>query len=192
MASEGRQTMLRLALLVALLVAPLAVTAAQCHTLDDAHGRVTFEVDQAGAPFSGAFRRFGGEVCLAGDAVASIDVHLEPASVDTGLPELDTALGAGEFFSVNEHPSARFVSDRIERTEKGFVARGTLTLKGISRPMDVAFTLEQVSDGYTVSGALVFNRLDFNVGTGQWSNTAWLGADVRVTYEARLSSKTGG
>lgn len=176
----------RLAPLAALLIAPTAVSAARCYTVDAAHARLTFEIEQAGAPFNGAFRRFGGVLCLSGDNVTRVDVHLEPASVDTGLPELDQALGGAEFFAVSEHPQAQYASERIERTAKGFLAHGTLALKGISRPMDVAFELAPTARGYAVSGSLAFDRLDFQVGTGQWANTAWLGAEVRVAFEAHL------
>lgn len=189
--NSGRRPGSLIALLLALL-SPPAPAAAQCYTVDEAHGRVGFEIDQAGSPFNGSFHRFGGELCLTGDQVIRVDVHLDPGSVDTGLPALDTALLGEEFFAVADHPLARFASDRIERAGEGLVAHGTLTLKGISRPLDVAFMLARAGDGYTVSGSLVFQRLDFQVGTGEWANTEWLGGSVRVAYEARLEAKSGG
>lgn len=169
------------------LLAPPTLAAAQCYSVDEAHGRVGFEVDQAGSPFGGTFHRFGGELCLNDDVVTRVDVHLEPGSVDTGLPALDAALLGEEFFAVADHPLARFVSERIDRDGEHLVAHGTLSLKGVSRPMDVAFTLARATDGYTVSGSLVFERLDFRVGTGEWANTEWLGGSVRVTFRARLA-----
>ena len=181
----------RIVLLLVLLSLPDLATA-QCYSVDDAHGRVGFEIDQAGSPFGGTFHRFGGELCLSGDEVTRIDVHLDPGSVDTGLAALDAALLGEEFFAVHDHPLARFASERITRAGERLVAHGTLTLKGISRPMDVAFVLARTGDGYTVSGSLVFERLDFRVGTGEWANTEWLGGSVRVAYEARLSARTGG
>jgi polyisoprenoid-binding protein YceI len=178
--------------LLLVLLSPPVLAAGQCYSVDEAHGRVGFEVDQAGSPFSGTFHRFGGELCLSGDQVTRIDVHLDPGSVDTGLPALDAALLGEEFFAVADHPQARFASERIDRAGERLVAHGTLTLKGVSRPMDVAFVLSHTGDGYTVSGALVFERLDFRVGTGEWANTEWLGGSVRVAYEAHLNAKPGG
>ena len=182
----------RLIALLLVLLSPPAPAATQCYSVDEAHGRVGFEIDQAGSPFNGSFHRFGGELCLTGEQVTRVDVHLDPGSVDTGLPALDTALLGEEFFAVADHPLARFTSDRIERAGEGLVAHGTLTLKGISRPLDVAFMLARAGDGYTVSGSLVFQRLDFQVGTGEWANTEWLGGSVHVAYEARLEAKPGG
>lgn len=192
MTRSGPRTANLLALLAALLLAPDSARAATCYAVDGEHGRVEFEIEQAGSPFRGEFRRFGGEVCLADTNVTHIDVYLEPGSVDTGLPELDEALLEPEFFAAGEHPRARFTSDRIERTEQGYVAHGTLELKGVSRPTDVRFMLERAGDRYTVSGSLDLDRLDFGIGTGEWSDTDWLGGSVRIAYEARLRPSDGG
>jgi polyisoprenoid-binding protein YceI len=40
-----------------------------------------------------------------------------------------------------------------------------------------------------VSGSLTLNRLDYGIGTGEWSNTNWLGAEVKVDFREALGSK---
>src|SRR5437773_10516517 len=98
-------------LLVLFVSAAVPAAADECCSVDPASGSVSFELRQAGSPFRGAFRRFGGELCIAQSRVARIDVWLEPASVETALPEIDAALKAKEFFDVASHPRIAFASE---------------------------------------------------------------------------------
>ena len=111
--------------------------------MNTADARVGFEVKQAGAPFRGAFRRMGGEVCLAQQRVARLEVWLEPASVATDLPEIDAALKDKEFFDVGAHPRISFASSSIEVQGDRQFARGTLEIKGKTSEVEV-FALRDV------------------------------------------------
>lgn len=114
--------MTRLVVLCLALVS-LPATAAECYAVDPAAGSVSFELKQAGASFRGVFRRLGGEVCLADGRVARVAVWLDPASSDTGLPEIDAALKDKEFFAVRDHPRIAFASRSVEARGDGQRAR---------------------------------------------------------------------
>jgi len=175
--------MRRIALLC-LAVAPLPA-AAECYTVDPAAGRVSFEVAQAGAPFRGSFRRFGGELCIEGSSTVSrIDVWLDPASVDTGLPEIDAALKDKDFFAVAQYP-------RIAFAGQGDAGRasGTFDIKGKRGQADVPFRLVSNGGKPTVSGTFTLDRLQYAIGTGEWSDTRWVGKDVKVDFSAALLPK---
>lgn len=184
--------MIQRILLAALLAAPWSAAYPDCRAVDAAHGQVSFELVQAGAPFRGSFKRFGGKVCLAGERVTQIDVWLDPASVDAGLPEIDAALKGADFFAVDRYPRATYASTSISEKDGEQVARGTLTMKGHSGPLDAPFRLEHEGGDVVLSGALTLNRLDYGVGTGDWSNTKWLGAEVRVSFRATLAQAARG
>jgi polyisoprenoid-binding protein YceI len=174
-------------LLAALLAAPWAAAYPDCRAVNPARAQVSFELEQAGAPFRGSFKRFGGEVCLADSRVTRIDVWLDPASVDAGLPEIDAALKGGDFFAVDRYPRATYSSTSISQKDGEQVARGTLTIKGNSRALDAAFRVQRIGGDVVLSGTLTVNRLDYGVGTGDWSNTQWLGAVVKVAFRAALA-----
>lgn len=168
---------------------PLTTMAAEtCYDVDAANGGVTFGAEQAGTPFSGGFREFGGEVCLDDESGnGRVDVWLALSSVNSGLPELDDALQGPEFFDTAKHERARFVSDDVSRrANDAWNANGELTLKGTTREMTVPFSVKREGDRRTVNGELSFDRLDFNVGTGEWADTEWLGETVTVTFRAAL------
>ncbi|HYR37367.1 MAG TPA: YceI family protein [Burkholderiales bacterium] len=170
-------------------LAPLPALADECYSVDAAHGSVRYEVKQAGSAFRGAFRRFGGEICLAADRATRIEVWLDPASADSGLPEIDAALKGEEFFAVERYPRVAYASRSIELRATAQLAHGTLQMKGQRRDLDALFNLRRDSGVPVVSGTLAINRLDYGIGTGEWSNTNWLGGEVKIDFEATLSRR---
>ena len=124
---------------------------------------------------------------MADGRVTRIDVWLDPASVDAGLPEIDAALKGGDFFAVDRYPRTTYSSTSISEKDGKQVARGNLTMKGHSRPLDAPFRLQREGGDVVISGALTLNRLDYGIGTGDWSNTKWLGAEVKVAFRAALA-----
>ncbi|MGH8736098.1 MAG: YceI family protein [Burkholderiales bacterium] len=169
-----------------LAAASLPAHAEDCRSVDSSRGSVSFEVEQAGSPFQGQFRRFGGEVCLSGMRATRVDVWLDPASVDAGLPEIDAALKGGDFFAVERYPRVEYVSRSIAWGDQPQIAHGVLRLKGKSRDLDVPFNLLRKVGYVVVSGVLTLNRLEYDIGTGEWSNTKWLGGEVRVKFAVAL------
>jgi len=167
----------------------LPVCAQECYTVDGSRGSVSYEVKQAGSPFRGRFSRFGGEVCFSAGRATRIEVWLDPASVDSGLPEIDAALKDKDFFAVKLYPRIDYNSQSVEARGNGQLAHGMLQMKGKRGNLDVPFSLQRADGGYTVSGAVAFSRLDYDVGTGEWSNTKWLSGEVKVDFRATLSGK---
>jgi polyisoprenoid-binding protein YceI len=54
--------------------------------------------------------------------------------------------------------------------------------------MQVTFSLRRDSASPVVSGSLTLNRLDYGIGTGEWSDTRWLSAEVKVDFSAKLAA----
>ena len=182
-----KQFLMRRAFLAVLLSAALPAAAQECYSVGPAGGRVAFELKQAGSPFRGVFRRFGGELCIAQRQVTRIDVWLEPASVDTALPEIDAALKEKDFFDVASHPRIVFTSEAVQPRADQQVARGRLEIKGNRRSVEVPFRLVERGGKPTVSGSFTLDRLVYGIGTGEWSDTRWLGAEVRIEFSVVLS-----
>lgn len=165
-------------------MAVLPAAAEECYSVDTARSSVKFELRQAGAPFRGAFQRFGGELCLAGERVTRIVVWLEPASVDTGLPEIDAALKEKEFFDVRNHPRIAFAGAGEQN-----VARGALEIKGRRRETQVPFRLGGSGERRSITGSFTLDRLEYGIGTGEWADPRWLGAEVRINFSATLGRR---
>lgn len=69
-------------------------------------------------------------------AVSSVDITLDPSSIDTGEEARDAHLRSPDFFDVETYPTMRFVSNAV-RHLKGdrWQVDGELTIKDVTRPV---------------------------------------------------------
>jgi polyisoprenoid-binding protein YceI len=175
------------ALALALALSPAAL--ADVRQADQSAGKLEFQAIQAGARFTGAFTRF--HVTLDFDPAhpgqGSLDVTVETASIDTQDGERDEVLRGPDFFATARHPQASYHAERFERTAGGWLAAGELTIRGVTRPVPVAFTLAPGDQATRMSGTARLKRLDFGLGQGEWASTEWVGDDVDVRFELSLS-----
>ena len=181
--------MLRLIWLITVAAYSSAYAAEECYTADAADGEVTFRVMQQGAPYTGNFLRFSGEACFVKDRLARIEATLDPSSVNTGLPELDAGLKGPDFFDVREFPNVTFVSTSVQPQGDAQLTRGVLEIKGNRREVKVLLHTRRQGDKMSLSGSFTLDRLQYGIGMGDWTNTKWLGAEVRLDIDATLSRK---
>ena len=160
--------------------------------VDAAQSRLAFSAVQAGARFDGRFARFEPNIDFdaahpaAGRFVVSVDV----ASADTHDKERDETLRSKDFFDVARWPQARFESTAFTAAGNGkFEAQGNLTIRDVTRPVKLAFTFVPAADGRTakLSGGTTIQRLDFDVGQGEWKDTTWVGNPVDIRFDLKLA-----
>jgi len=173
--------------LLSLILSTEGFAAEECYSADPVGGEVTFRVMQAGAPYSGTFRKFSGLVCFNQGQLTLIDASLDPASVETGLPELDAALKEKDFFAVRDYPKVTFISNSAISQGNTHTVHGTLTIRGNKREIDVIIKTQQVNGKIAISGTLTLDRLQYGIGGGEWVNTKWLGAEVNLDIKATLT-----
>ncbi len=163
---------------------------------------LTFEGTQMGAPFTGRFARFDGQIFFDPDHLcgSSADVTIDMKSADTKSSERDSYLPAADWFDTASFPESKFRTVKIEaardaagKPEPGrYIAHGTLTLKGVALPVDLPFSLSFSGGDATGSrsvkmdGTATLQRLDFKVGTGQWADTK--SVDNRVTVTVSIEA----
>lgn len=175
-------------------VAAPAVTAAQPVRWTVARGSaIGFATAWSGEPVEGRFERWTADILFAPEALdrSRVRVVVDPASVDTGDAQRDAALPTGDWLDAGAHPRAVFTATRFERAGEGrFVAHGRLSLRGVSRPLDLPFRLKIDGDRAEVSGVTSLDRTAFGVGQGEWTSTDQIPArvTVRVTLRARRTS----
>jgi polyisoprenoid-binding protein YceI len=128
-----------------LLAATLATSAyaADTYKIDPAHSMPMFELNHLGFSLQrGRFDKIEGTVTL--DRAArkgSVDVTIDTASVDTGWPARDKHVRSEGFFDVEKYPTMTYKSDRfVFRKGMPVAAEGTLTLRGVSKPVRLRIT----------------------------------------------------
>lgn len=173
-------------LFAALLFSPATSAAAADWKLDPGKSTLGFSGTQTGAAFQGRFSNYSAAIAFDPDHLETshIDVTVDLASAATGDTQRDTALPAKDWFDVAEFAQAKFDSDAIRRTSAGsYEAAGKLTLRGVTRPFVLPFTLDV--DGATAhaKGHADLLRNEFGVGQGPWSSGQWVALEVGVDLD---------
>ena len=153
----------------------------QRYDIDWPHSAVEFTVRFMGlSNVRGAFSQFGGTIMY--DTVdarrSTVSVVIQAKSINTNVDSRDKDLRSANFFEVEKYPLITFHSERIERTKSGFVARGPLTMHGITKPVAIAFKQSHgmMSDAWGNKrlgflGHVSLNRKDYNIlGTKFWNS----------------------
>ncbi|RNF86012.1 YceI family protein [Montanilutibacter psychrotolerans] len=160
-----------------------AMPAAAGNYVQAAGSSLTFATHYQGEVFTGRFPAFTTRLSfdpkqLAG---AKLDVTIPLAGTTTANAERDETLLGAEFFSARSFPQARFVATRFRSLGGNqYAADGTMSLRGVDKPVTLTFTW---TDGPRpmLTGKATVRRLDFNVGGGEWADTALIPNEVAVS-----------
>ncbi len=151
----------------------------------DKGGRLGFTVSVNGEQAAGRFERWSSKIAFDPERLdeSSIRASIDLGSVTTGDGERDSMLAGGDFFATSSHPQAVFTSTKIRSISGNrYRASGMLTLKGVSRPVSLDFTLNIKGDNATTSGSATLSRGTFGVGSGQFEGGDTIGSNVTVNF----------
>lgn len=166
---------------------PRAETAGNWQVQD---GTLGLTIRQFGNDVTGQFGTWQAAITFdpaaEGTTAGMVTVDVDIASLSLGTVR-DQAMGP-DYFDVEQHPSARFEAD-ILREGPGFVADGTLTLKGIAVPLRLPFSLMIDGASAEMTGSARLDRRDFQIGTGM-TDPGQLGFDVVITVGLNATRAT--
>lgn len=152
---------------------------------------LAFASEYDGETFSGTFPEF--RTTLRFDPARPEDARLEVviplASVDTDSSERDDTLRDAAFFAVTRHPQARYTATgfRVDG-EGGYVADGTLELRGTSAPVTLRMEWHP-GDRPVLEARASVSRTRFGVGSGDWADTSILPDAVAVSARVILQAE---
>jgi polyisoprenoid-binding protein YceI len=157
--------------------------------IDQAQSRLGFQYRAMGAPVEGEFHRYLADIQWDANQPASAHIRLDvdTGSIDAGLPDATAEAAKNEFFDSRRYPWARFVSTAVQPQGKGrYLLQGTLTIKGITRPVSLPILIQAAGPAQQLKGTFVLKRLDFGIGQGQWTDPSALANEVPVAFSLRL------
>lgn len=152
---------------------------------------LTFATQYQGETFSGRFPSFA--TTLRFDpkqlATSKLDVTIPLAGFSTANKDRDDTLRGADFFNVAKHPTARYVATRFRSLGGNrYAADGTLTLRGVSKPVVLDFTWTPGANP-VLAGKATVKRLAFGVGSGDWTDTELLPDNVAISTRVVLALK---
>jgi len=173
-----------------------AAPAPETWTVDESHTEVTFDVRHFFTPVTGKFDSFDVDLVFDAEnpANSTVSAVIDVASIDTNNERRDGHLRTPDFFNAEQFPQITFQSTSVRQTgDREFVATGPLTIKDITKTVELPITLlgvqevpEQMQEMIgaervaSFQADLTIDRRDFDVGTGSWAETAIVGPDVSI------------
>jgi polyisoprenoid-binding protein YceI len=177
--------------------APVTPTGAPSRwTVDRGASAITFgydyEGDSGATHFNGRFTNWSADIRFDPNNLdaSSVVVRIQTGSASTGVPDHDNALPTAAWFNVAAFPTAEVRSTSISARGPGrYEARGTLTIRGQSRPVTLPFTLTINGAHASVSGSTHIGRRDFGIGAGEdGDDLISRNVDISVRVEATRAS----
>jgi len=171
---------------------------AQELAIDPVHSDVGFSVSHMViSKVHGSFTKLKGAIVLDQQRPerSSVTATIDAASIDTHDAGRDKDLKSANFLDVKKYPRITFVSDAVRRNGEAWLARGKLTLHGVTREIEIPFHLTgPIKDPWgntriaVAAGPLTLDRRDFGI---VWNKTLETGGllvgnqvEVRIQLEA--------
>jgi polyisoprenoid-binding protein YceI len=114
--------------------------------IDLSHSTIHFMVrHMVVSKVRGRFGKFSGVIQFdpANPETGSVQVDIDPSSVDTNDAQRDGHLRSGDFFEVEKFPKASFKSTKVSSSGEGKLKiEGELSLRGVTRPVTLDATFE--------------------------------------------------
>jgi polyisoprenoid-binding protein YceI len=161
------------AMLLIGLVSVSVVRATERYEIDSAHAFVNFTIAHFAGKARGSFGEVAGTIIYDEQDVtkSSVAVTIKASSIHTGNAGRDTHLKSADFFDAAKFPEATFKSRRVEKRDGKYLAIGDLTLRGVTREVEMPFTLagpikDPLPTGVKrlmVEASLKIDRRDFGI-----------------------------
>jgi polyisoprenoid-binding protein YceI len=160
----------RLIFPILLSVLPLSAQASVFRT-DANHTVLGFKASTLLFDVQGRFDRFN--VAVSGDpatlAGASVRIDVDARSVDTANKARDQHLRSEDFFDAAKFPHITFVSNQVRRDGDRVIVTGTLTLRGVSKELEIPFVAAEGRNGadvptWSYRATVPLDRLAFGLG----------------------------
>ena len=177
---------IRLLLAAAFVLCAIPAAQAVEYTRVNTHAsQISFTYNQMGTRMYGTFARF--EATLDFDTEhldrAHTTLQIDLTSIDAGSEDANTELVKPAWFDTAKFPVAVFESSHFTLlAENRYLIAGQLTLKGITRDVQVPVELKPDSAIGIFDGELLLKRDEFGLGAGEWADTV-VSKDIAIKFK---------
>lgn len=122
-------------------------------------------------------------------ANSMIDVSVDVNTIQTGNEKKDDHALGKKWFDADKYPTMRFTSESILKSGTGYVAKGNLTVKDVTKNVEISFSSNRMSDQEYLQGRFRINRKDYNIKGSFFGFTVGKNVDVLLSIPANYSSQ---
>ena len=202
-----KSTVLRATALALFLFLPFAATAAEeaqapapvaapglakKWDLDLTKSSITFKGTQMDTPgFDGVITKFYPVINFDADHLdqSKVTVEIDVTSIDAKDGERNKTLQGSDWLDSPKFPTARFETTGFTKTgDNAFTADATLTIRDVTVPLKLPFTLTPAAAGIgpdrvLMIGQVTLDRSKFQLGQGDWADASVIGNDIAVQVQ---------
>lgn len=122
-------------------------------------------------------------------ATSKLVVSIPLATAATSNADYDGELRGASFFDAAKFPRATYTATKFRALGGNrYAADGTLTLRGVSKPVVLDFTWTP-GKAPVLSGKAIVKRLAFGVGGGDWADTALIPDAIAISTKVVFKAK---
>jgi polyisoprenoid-binding protein YceI len=143
---------------------------------------VGFEIKNAGLKVNGSFKDLKTTIIFSPSELEKsvIQANIDVNSINTGIDLRDKHLKGEEFFNTPKYPGIQIKSKKIVALSDGsFVATFDLTIKNITKTIEIPFTFSKSGSETIFSGKFELDRRDYEVG----GSSIMMSDKVKVTIK---------
>ena len=119
-------------------------------------------------------------------ATSKLDVTIPLATASTGNADYDGELRGAAFFNSAKFAQAKYTASKFRALGGNrYAADGTLSLRGINKPVTLEFTWTPGAKP-VLAGKATVKRLDFGVGDGDWADTDLIPDAIAISTKVVL------
>jgi polyisoprenoid-binding protein YceI len=152
---------------------------------DVSKSQITFNVKGPFGKVDGSFSGLKSTILFDKNNLASSSIRasVDPNTIKTGIKLRDKDLQKEKYLNSDNYSLISFRSEKIQKNGNGYIAVGDLTLKGITRRVEIPFSFSEKGNSGIFKANFDIQRQDFNVGKkgGSIGNTVNINLDVPVT-----------
>ncbi|MDA0310063.1 MAG: YceI family protein [Bacteroidetes bacterium] len=150
---------------------------AQTYLLHPSKSKVNFTIKNLGIEVDGNFSSVKGQLNInpRSGHPEFLFGEVEVNSIETGIAMRDRHLLKSDYFNAARHPNIKFRSESINSSGKVWQIKGWLSMKGISRPIQIQAEITKTGNGYLLKSKFSIRRSSFNIG-----DSALLSEDVNI------------
>ena len=153
-------------IIIFLLVAITSGLSAQNYNLNTSKSTLNWTGKAAFNTYSlsGTLKASSGNLTIKDKKLEKTSIVVDMKSLDAENKDLKKHLRGKDFFEVKKHATAKFVlTSPIDLSKSSAIAKGNLTVKGITKPYSFPLKITKSGNSYKVSGTLKINRTDFKI-----------------------------
>ena len=150
-----------------------------------ADAKIKFSVKGPFGTVHGTFGGFKSTIFFNEDnpGVSSFDATVDVKTINTGISLRNHDLQKEKYFDSDKYPELRFRSDKIEKSGSGYKAIGNLTIKDVTKPVEIPFSFSEKGNSGIFKGSFTIQRQDYHIGKAGGS----IGESVAIDLEVPVT-----